>query len=205
MSARSHVQIKILSASEAQNWVHGWPTGVVSLVNPEDSHLVATSPRPDLITLRLFLADVTDPDHEHAATTEHIGQLIDLGRHLDDGARILFHCRGGIGRSPAAAVTCLVAAGRSPQAALQAVEDDRTQAKPNGWMLLLADQLLTPAQRDGIFSAYVEWAHRRPWWQPLPGTITRDAIAGRLSSTGCIDLVKAQTHKKRGVDRGPHR
>lgn len=205
MSTRTDLQIKILSAGEAQQWVHGWPTVVVSLVNAEDAHLVASSPRPDLTTLQLFLADVTDPDHEHAATDEHISELIGLGRSVDDGAKMLFHCRGGIGRSPAAATICLVAAGWSPTDALQAVRDARGQAKPNGWLLLLADRLLTPAQRDGVFSAYVEWAHRQEWWYPLRGAITCDAIAGRLSWDGCIDLVKAQTHKKRGVDLGPHR
>lgn len=205
MSEQTDLQIRIFSAVEAQRWVHGWPTVVVSLVNPEDRHLVAVSPRPDLVTLQLYIADVTDPDHEHAAGDEHIGELVDLGRRVDDGAKMLFHCRGGIGRSPAAATICLVAAGWSPVGALEAVCQLRRQAKPNGWLLLLADRHLARSPRDGAFSAYVDWAQRQPWWHPLPGTMTRDAVAGRLSWDGCIDLVKAQTHRTRGVDLGPHR
>ena len=205
MTTASDVQIRIRSAKEAKRWVHGWPTTVVSLVNPEDTHLIATSPRPDLKALRLLFADVTDPDHEYAATDADVAQLIALGGSLVDGEKLLFHCRGGIGRSPAAAIICLVAAGWSPSTAVDLVRIERPTAKPNGWMLLLADRALTPLQRGGVFSAYVQWAGRQDWWHPLPGTIVQDAVAGRLSRDGCIDLVKAQTHRLRGVDRGPHR
>jgi len=61
----------------------------------DDQHLVVASPRPDLVTLQRYIADVTDPDHEHAAGDEHIGEPVDPGRRVDDGTKMLFHCRGG--------------------------------------------------------------------------------------------------------------
>ena len=204
MSGRTDVQAKILPASEARNWVHTWPTAVVSLVNPEDGHLVARSPRP-LDTLRIFVADVTDPEHEHAARSGDVAELIAFGERLEDGAKVLFHCRGGIGRSPAAAVITLVAAGWSPAEALDEVEQVRRVAKPNSWFLLLADALMTPAQRHGVFSSYVAWASQKAWWYPVPNAIVRDAVAGRLDWSKSCDLVRAQTHRERDVDRGPFR
>lgn len=204
MAGRRDVAIKILSAGQAQNWVHTWPTAVVSVVDPEDGHLVASSPRP-MDALCILVADVTDPDHEHAARSSDVAQLIAFGEGLADGAKVLFHCRGGIGRSPAAAAISLVAAGWSPTDALIEVERVRQTAKPNGWLILLADELLTPAQPGGLFSSYVSWAQHRHWWYPVPNRIVRDAIAGRLSWSTACDLVRAQTHRERNVNRGPLR
>ena len=205
MAEPTDIEWQIFNAREAQNWVHGWPTAVVSLVDPDDEHLLATSPRPDLLQLRLFLADVTDPGHPNAATEADIDRLVAFARRLPDGTRLLAHCRGGIGRSPAAVITLLVAAGWDPAVAFDRVTSQRQIARPNGWLLLLADQQLTPHRTDGIFPAYVRWAQQQPWWHPVPQRITRDATKGRLSFDRCVDLVKAQTHKQREVDRGPFR
>ena len=203
MAEPTDIEWTILNAREAQNWVHGWPTAVVSLVDPDDEQLLATSPRPDLRQLRLFLADVTDPGHPNAATESDIEQLVAFARSLPNGTRLLAHCRVRIGRSPAAVVTLLVAASWDPAVAIDRVTSQCTVARPNGWLLLFADQLLTPRRTDGIFPAYVGWAQQQAWWHPVPERITRDAARARLPFGRCVDLVKSQTHRQREVDRGP--
>lgn len=99
-----NVSLRVLSCKEAAAFVHLGPTHLISLVNPDDVHLVAASPRPDLRRLELHVADVTDPGHPHAATEQDVTRIIEFGRGLHDGDRLLCHCRGGIGRSPAAAI-----------------------------------------------------------------------------------------------------
>lgn len=206
------IELRILSAAEAQRWVHGWPTAVVSLVDPGDEHLLTTTPRTDLLQERLFLADVTDPAHPHAVTSGHIDQLVRFARQLprgnpSDGTRLLVHCRGGIGRSPAAAMVVLVAAGWRPDAALRSVLAARQGRKvqPNGLVLLRADQLLTPEDPQGLLAVWLRWASQQAWWHPVPTAPLREAMAGRLPAERCVPLIQAQTHRERGVDRGPFR
>lgn len=84
-------------------------------------------------------------------------------------------------------------------------EHVRDAARPNGWLSLLGDELLTPAQGGGLFSSYVAWARHKDRWHPVPTRGVQDAIAGRLSWSKACDLVPAQTHRERNVDRGPWR
>ena len=196
------IDVRVLSAVEARGWVHGWPTHLISLLDPSDTALVARSPRPDLEHLVLLLADVTDPDHPDAPTRDHVRQLLACGAGLTPGARLLVHCRGGIGRSSAAAIVALVASGEPAHEALEAVLEVRPQAKPNPLLLLLADELRAPPPGQGMFAVWAGWASRQDAWWPVPNSVVRDAVAGRLSQHACVELAKAQTHRKRDVDTG---
>ena len=199
------IDLRVLSWKEAAAFVHLWPTHLISLVNPEDAELVASSPRPDLVRLELFIGDVTDPGHPNPATEQDIAHIVTFGQGLHDGARLLCHCRAGIGRSPAAALIALVASGLPVGRAWDQLRQARPASRPNPWMLLLGDQQLTDADRDGIFATWLGWAHRQEFWWPVPRQVLTEVMAGRASWETKVELVMAQTHKQRGVDRGRFR
>ena len=196
------VSLRVLSWKEAAAFVHLWPTHLVSLVDPDDADLVASSPRPDLVRLELFVGDVTDPGHPHAATEEDVARIVAFGEELPDGAKLLCHCRAGIGRSPAAALIALVASGLPAERAWKRLRLARPRSRPNPWLLLLGDRQLTAAGRDGVFTAWIGWAHRQDFWWPVPSKILGEVLSGRASWETRVELVMAQTHKQRGVDRG---
>jgi predicted protein tyrosine phosphatase len=191
------IEVQILSAPEARSRVHRWATHLISLTDPGDTKFLVTSPRTDLCHLVLELADVTDPDHPHVARPAHIQQLIDLGRDLPAGATLLCHCRGGIGRSPAAAAIALTARGMTPTEALDTVLDLRRQAQPNPWMLLLADEALGRPSNDGLFTGWLNWARRQPHWRPISDKLVSSALDG--DGAARRKLVTAQTHKHHGT------
>ena len=197
--------LRVLSWKEAAAFVHLWPTHLISLVDPDDADLVASSPRPDLVRLELFVGDVTDPGHPHAATEQDVERIVAFGEGLYEGAKLLCHCRAGIGRSPAAAMIALVAAGLPAERAWQQLRCARPSSRPNPWLLLLGDRQLSDAEPDGIFATWLGWAHRQEFWWPVPSKVLRHALAGRASWETRVEVVMAQTHKQRGVDRGRFR
>ena len=193
------IEVQVFSAPEASYRVHRWATHLISLTDPGDTKFLVTSPRTDLYHLVLELADVTDPQDPHAATPEHIQQLIAFGRDLPAGATLLCHCRGGIGRSPAAAAIALTARGMTPTGALDTVLGIRRQAQPNPWMLLLADEALGRPANDGLFTARLTWARPQPHWRPVSDKLVRDAVDG--DHTARRKLVAKQAHKRSGSQR----
>ena len=199
------VGLRVLSWKEAATFVHLWPTHLISLVDPEDADLVAESPRPDLARLELFVGDVTDPGHRNAATENDVARLVAFGEGLEDGAKLLCHCRAGIGRSPAAALIALVAAGVPVERAWGQLRRVRPISRPNPWLLLLGDRQLSDADGNGVFATWLSWAHQQEFWWPVPSKILADALSGRASWATKVELVMAQTHKQRGVDRGRFR
>lgn len=199
------ISLRVLSWKEAAAFVHLWPTHLVSVVDPDDAQLVASSPRPDLIRLELFVSDVTDPGHPHAATEQDTARIVAFGRDMHDGSKLLAHCRAGIGRSPAAALIALVAAGMPVDDAWQQLRAVRSRARPNPWLLLLGDRQLTDGDPEGIFATWLRWAHRQDFWWPVPREVVAKVLSGRARWETKRDLVMAQTHKQRGVDRGRFR
>ena len=195
--------LRVLSWKEAAAFVHLWPTHLISLVDPDDADLVASS-RPDLVRLELFVGDVTDPGHPHAPTEQYVERIVAFGEGLYDGAKLLCHCRAGIGRSPAAALIALVASGIPAERAWKQLRLARPGSRPNPW-LLLGDRQLTDADREGIFASWLGWAHRQEFWWPVPSKVLADALSGRASWETRVELVMAQTHKQRGVHRGRFR
>lgn len=203
--SNASISFRVLSWKEAAAFVHLWPTHLISLVDPDDADLVAASPRPDLVRLELFVGDVTDPGHPHAATDQDVERIVAFGEGLYDGAKLLCHCRAGIGRSPAAALIALVASGMPAARAWKQLLVARAQSRPNPWLLLLGDRQLTDADSDGIFATWLGWAHRQEFWWPVSTKVLADALSGRASWETKVALVMAQTHKQRGVDRGRFR
>ena len=199
------ISLRVLSWKEAAAFVHLWPTHLISLVDPDDADLVAASPRPDLVRLELFVGDVTDPGHPHAATEQDVERIVSFGEGLYGGAKLLCHCRAGIGRSPAAALIALVASGAPAARAWEQLLVARARSRPNPWLLLLADRQLTDGDREGIFATWLGWAHRQDFWWPVPTKVLGDVLSGRASWETKVALVMAQTHKQRGVDRGRFR
>lgn len=199
------IDLQVLSWKEAAAYVHLWPTHLISLVNPDDADKVAASPRPDLVRLELFVGDVTDPEHPHAPRDHDVCRIVEFGQRLGDGDRLLCHCRAGIGRSPAAGLIALVAAGLPVDRAWKQLRTARPIARPNPWLLLLGDRQLTDAAPEGIFATWLRWAHRQEFWWPVPSKVLAEALSGRASWQTRVELVMAQTHKQRGVDRGRFR
>ena len=197
----STIDVRAFSAPEARSWVHSWPTHLISLIDPGDTKFLVTSPRTDLSHLVLELADVTNPNAPDAPTPGHIQQLIELGQRLPAGARLLCHCRGGIGRSPAAACIALTARGMSPGEALDMVLNVRPQAQPNPWMLLLADEVREKSASDGLYPTWLTWARRQAHWRPIPDKLVHQAIEGDRAARR--KLVTAQTHKRHHSRRRP--
>jgi hypothetical protein len=72
-------------------------------------------------------------------------------------------------------------------------------------LLLLGDRQLTEAVPEGIFATWLRWAHRQEFWWPVPSKVLTEALSGRANWQTRVELVMAQTHKQRGVDRGPFR
>lgn len=197
------VELRMFSAWEARRWVHGWPTHRLAIVDDDNSQdPVSAGHREDLTTEVIRFSDVTDPDHPMAPRASEVAKVVAFGQGLAPGARLLVHCRGGIGRSSAAALLALVAAGESPSDALDRIEEIRPYAQPNGLVVLLGDEILTPESHE-LFAAWVQWASKRPNWWHVPTDLV--ARADRLRRSSRVHLVKAQTHRQRGVDHGPLR
>ncbi len=94
--------------------------------------------------LRLVFEDVLTRA-EGGATRRHIERLIEFARHVDfTRGTVLVHCQAGVSRSSAAAAILLAVAlgpGREVEARRQILRI-RPEARPNLWMLELADEAL---------------------------------------------------------------
>lgn len=192
-NAGSPFEVRPMSVPEAQRWVHAWPTHVLSVV--DEAAQAVTSSRADLTAGVVTFEDVCDPSHPAAATPGHVERIAAFGASIPAGARVLVHCRGGIGRSPAAAVVIMVAAGVAPAAALDVVAGVRRQARPNPWVLLLADELLTPDDH-ALWDAWMRWARPRDGWVPVDAAARE--VPARMSRRRRVDVATAQTHRARG-------
>ena len=102
--------------------------------------------------LRLLFCDVKQPPgtpsrwERHnlsVPTEEHVQEIIDFGRGIESG-HLLVHCQMGISRSTAATLIVLAVHSDPSQAnELEAsIYRNRGIARPNDWMLSMADELL---------------------------------------------------------------
>lgn len=155
IGAPSGLDVRCMSIPEARQWAQTWhPAAVLSVVN-KPRQVIAT----DLEQLVLHSKDeAVGPRVFRPAQVERI---LDWLRWLSDGDRLLVHCRGGIGRSPAISCAILCATGLSPDQAWERVHDVRPQAAPNPQIIRLFDDALS---LDGGLIAATE--HTVSTWKP---------------------------------------
>lgn len=130
------IDVRPMSVGEAREGQWEFlPTAVVSLADKQ-RNVVETS----LEQLVLFFEDVHGGDA--AIRPVHVHRLLDFVRMLDDHDRLLVHCMGGIGRSPAVALGLLVATGTSPDEAASRLAELRPRARPNERVLTVFEDVL---------------------------------------------------------------
>lgn len=123
--------------------------------------------------LRLRFCDVKQPpmaasvwERRNIRTPgpEHVQEIIDFGRGIESG-HLLVHCEMGISRSTAA--TLIVLAVHSDPSQADALEEsiyaNRKIARPNDWMLSMADELLG---WDGKLAAMGGWFTEKAYARP---------------------------------------
>lgn len=134
-------QLKVAPIDEARSLLlGGWPTHCVSLLDPG-------TPPPARAPAHLVL-EVEDFGEESRSvavvpTERHMRALLAFTNELREGDRLLVHCHGGIGRSPAAAIAVLAQHGASVDEALRRASAMRPWMMPNIVLLALADRALS--------------------------------------------------------------
>lgn len=110
------------------------PTHVISVT--DSAHERVDFPH-HIVVLRLAFHDHLDPGLQTARL------VLDFGKALPVGARVLVHCKAGISRSAAAAFLLLCAHRRgNEQAAFKLLKAIRPQAQPNPLLVAHGDALL---------------------------------------------------------------
>lgn len=182
---RRAMELRIGSAPEARPWAHRWPTLLVAAVDDlADAAEAHAACRREVFLFH----DVTDARDPHAFTDQMAQRVISIGRSLSGEAseRILFHCRGGIGRSPAMALGVLASAGIPPADALARVIEARPQAQPNPLVVFRIHRAL----EADVWHPYLRWASDQPWWR-----LDRESLRG--SDRSIIERLAQQTHRRR--------
>lgn len=119
------------------------PSHLVSLLPPKEQ-----PPTPPGISaehhLRLIIDDITEPHPGYIlADVYHVATLVDFLMGWPGERPILLHCMAGISRSMAAALIALTldAEGREAEAARK-LREAAPHARPNPWLIALADDVL---------------------------------------------------------------
>lgn len=187
--------IRTRSAGEARALsLSGWPTAIVSAVDSADLAIERPLHVESDDHLILEFEDVTSDLMGVPIHPDQLRELVDFARRLSLDTRVLVHCRGGIGRSPACAIAMLCATGVDLVDALDVVIRDRPQAQPNPLLMLELDDVL---RADGrLWHAYHLWAFEQPWWTSrLRPDRTRSMVSIREALT-------TQTHRTRPKQSG---
>jgi ADP-ribosyl-[dinitrogen reductase] hydrolase len=112
-------------------WNWGAST-VVTLIEAHEFDLLQVQPLGDCVQrhgmdwLHLPIVDVSAPDMRFERGWLDCQRT--LHQRLDQGERIVIHCRGGLGRTGLVAGVILVERGLSPEAAIKRVRDARPHA-----------------------------------------------------------------------------
>lgn len=186
--------IRTRSAREARPLaLSGWPTAIVSAVVSADLAVQRPAHVDADDHLILEFDDVTSADMGVPIQPDQIHQLIDFAHRLQSAARVLVHCRGGIGRSPGCAVAILCATGVDIVDALDVVIRDRPRAQPNPLVILELDDGL--GAEGHLWYAYHRWAFEQPWWT------SRIRPDRSRSMRNTRDALTSQTHRTRPKHR----
>lgn len=122
------------------------PSHVISVTDPDDGDVDFP---PNINVLRLTFHDHRDPGGHTARL------ILEFGKELPNGAKVLVHCVGGVSRSTAAAyvLLCLHCDG-DERSAFQLLKVIRPQAQPNPLLVAHGDALLNA---NGRMVAALEW------------------------------------------------
>jgi predicted protein tyrosine phosphatase len=132
------------------------PTHIISITDPDDEPLDFLAP---INVLRLAFFDLhtmtgmvaktlTARDRGDYPCVDHAQAILDFGRCLPGGARVLIHCHAGVSRSTAAGF--LLVAAKMPgneQVAFDLIKSIRPVAQPNRLLVRHGDQLLGAGKR----------------------------------------------------------
>ncbi len=146
----------ICSYREAQRrrW-DGWDA-IISIASPGSADVVTMeSPGSPRVTVLRFDNITEAQDGRQLAGAGDVARALDVGREVADG-RLLVHCGGGYGRSPAIGLAILAdRLGRDRDAAaVNALFEIVPAATPNRWVVQLADQML--ARQGALVQALAE-------------------------------------------------
>ncbi len=147
-------ELAICGLSELPSALKFQPSHVISITDPDDEDVEFPS---SLTVLRLAFRDVHSAPafiQRRAAqdaglpTIDHAQSILDFGRLLPDGARVLAHCWAGMSRSAAAAyLLACQAMPRAEHAALDLIKSIRPRAQPNRLLVRHGDRLLGAGRR----------------------------------------------------------
>lgn len=115
-------------------------THVIALTSPAARTPEIEAPEEGT-ALRLRFDDVADPAHANAAGPETLDAVCAFVDALPGDARLLIHCRQGLGRSPAIALG-LMARAMTPEEAGARLHALRPHAAPNELVVALWDRRL---------------------------------------------------------------
>lgn len=142
------------------------PERIVSLLDPGFA-FPETGPSYQGRHLRLQFHDVHVPSADQVApTAKHIEKLLVFLSQWNRSAPMLFHCRAGIGRSPAIAIIagCLHNPDTDERVIVEALRQASSIARPNETLIALADRAM---HRKGRISAAVRETGRGLTWTPV--------------------------------------
>jgi len=173
---------------EVQGMAWGWPTTIVSAID-DDQESPVQSHVPGLRRLVLQFQDTTNADTAASFTQAHANELIAFGQSLGEAAeRLIVHCGGGIGRSPALAYGVLASLGWPYADALAEVVRVRPVAQPNALVVWRLDDAL--GARGEFWAVFEDWVASQDWW-PYPKERLRD-----LPPKSVLDRICGMRDKK---------
>jgi predicted protein tyrosine phosphatase len=179
-----------LTGAEAYLDRNHWPTKAVSLVSPKYKGWKSRGPHHIVI----YIDDIGSEMPDYIAPQfSHVEQVLEFTWDLTDADKLLVHCHLGQSRSTAMMMGILYQHGMEPQAAFDAVKEQRPFLLPNVMICQHIDRYYElPGTFEGIARARYspeELALRRQEMLGTgqPGATTVDAmqtIINRLKGTG---------------------
>ena len=133
---------------EMRGWRENGVDSVLSLLTADevsDLDLGAEPQAADLAGLKFRSLPI--PDRQVPSSPSQVAPLLDgLHRELSNGANVVIHCRGGVGRSGLMAACLLVLSGKTPETAVEIVSRARGIPVPETreqrhWIDLFASNL----------------------------------------------------------------
>lgn len=91
---------------------------------------------------RIILLEDRQTESASRIVRNKVEEIIQFGRSLRGGDRLLVHCHSGVSRSPAAMMAILAARGYRVRLAVDTVVAKRPEANPNHGLLVHADAVL---------------------------------------------------------------